>query len=721
MRIVIGGIVQGVGFRPAVYRAAMRCGASGTVRNGGSQVTIDTDMPERLMEELRKELPPLARIDSVSIDNIQYTGEPGFRIVPSDGSGTGASVPADSAVCDKCVMEMLSPGRRHLYPFTTCTDCGPRYTLLKGMPYDRPLTSMSGFPMCPECGREFSDPSDRRFHHQTVCCPACGPRYRLLDSDGKEAEGDPIRRLASELDSGALAVVKGWGGMHICCTLDRLDRLRSWYRRGNKPFAVMVRDAEALRRYADPTDDEMRIAASPDRPIVLMGKVPSPYTESASPGLDNIGMFLPYTGMHHILFSYLEHDALVMTSANAPGEPMVIDDREALALGVDYYLLHDQPIVNRSDDSVVRMLGDRTQYIRRSRGGVPFFLEVPMGGDAVAVGPQENMTGSVASSGRIWPTQHIGNGEGVGVPEFLEEAVRTQIRLVGCEPSIVAMDLHPGYANRRFAKELAEKFGADTVEVQHHWAHAASLMVDASLEECVCLTLDGTGHGDDGTAWGGEVLAATFDGYRRVSHLGTIPLLGGEKALHDIRRLRFAIDLENGRENHDFSDTEAAILRRMAPSSVRTSSFGRFLDAISYSLGVCDLRTYDGEPAMRLEPLLNRGRMIDGFSVDSKDGVIDHRGLFEMIDKGSRKEDVAYSMVRAVMDRMVLDAAEEADSLGVREIGLTGGVSYNSAISRMFVDTVKSSDHVPVMHRRVPNGDGGVSVGQVAIALRRIQ
>lgn len=721
MRLTIRGTVQGVGFRPAVYRAAERVGASGTVWNDGSSVVIDTDMGEELLESLMSDLPPLASIRSVDREDVPYTGGEGFSIVRSSGEGAGASIPADSAVCDRCVREMFSSGRRHMYPFTTCTDCGPRFTLLRGMPYDRPLTSMDAFPLCPECGREFSDPSDRRFHHQTICCPVCGPRYRLELADGTVAEDDPIGTLAHMLDDGARAVVKGWGGMHICCNLDVIGEMREWYGRRNKPFAVMARDMDAVRRYADPTPEEERMMLSPNRPIVLVGKIASEETELAAPGLDNIGMFLPYTGMHHILFSHLEHDALVMTSANVPGEPMVTDDDRAKELNADAYLLHDQPIVNRADDTVLRMYGDRTQYLRRSRGSIPFGLDTDMQGDVVALGAQENLTGSVASRGRIWPTQYIGNGEKVGVPEYLEEAVRTQMGFVGCEPAAVAVDLHPGYANRRLGRRLAEESGAELVEIQHHWAHAASLMADNRLEGCVALALDGTGHGDDGMAWGGEVLSADYSGYSRATHLEYIPLLGSERALYDLRRLKFAIDTMNGTENHDFPDRDAAVLSKLMDRSVRSSSMGRLLDALAYALGVCRERTYDGEPAMKLEPLLARGKLVDGFETETVNGVVRTAHLFDRIDGTVRREDAAYSIVYNVMSELVESSIQESDRTGLDHIGITGGVSVNSVITRMFEDMVISSLHPIAMHRDVPNGDGGISVGQAAIALRRIQ
>lgn len=650
--------------------------------------------------------------------DLDYKGVKGFRIDDSQQMGEGASIPADSAICDDCLKEMLSQGRRYRYPFTTCTNCGPRFTLLKGMPYDRPLTSMDAFPLCPDCLGEFKDPKDRRFHHQTICCPKCGPRYRLEDGKGILDVKNPIQTLAKELDKGRIAVVKGWGGMHICCTLDKLEKMREWYGRKEKPFAIMARDLESLRKYGEPTEFEERLLESPNRPIVLIRKKESDLTELASPGLDNIGMFLPYTGMHHLLFSYMENDALVMTSANIPGEPMIVDDARVKELGADLYLLHDQPILNRADDTVVRTIGSNTQYIRRSRGSVPFHLPIDSKGCAVGLGPQENLTASVAFDGNIWPTQYIGNGEKIGVPEYLEEAVRTQLGFLNCRPSMFAIDLHPGYSNRPLAKLLSQEYGAELMEVQHHWAHAASLMVDNHADACVALTIDGTGHGDDGTAWGGEVLQADFDSYKRVAHLETIPLLGSERALYDLRRLRFAIDEMNGEENHDFTDSESFVLKKLMSNSVRTSSFGRILDALSYSLDVCKQRTYDGEPAMKLEPLLARGKLVEGFETETINGTVMTAHLFHGTDE--KKEDVAYSVVYNIMKELVQSASETADSAGIKYLGLTGGVSYNSTITKMFMDLVSGTDHPFIIHNDVPNGDGGVSIGQAAIAAKRV-
>ncbi|MCQ2079284.1 MAG: carbamoyltransferase HypF [archaeon] len=723
MRIVIRGTVQGVGFRPAVYRTATSLGLRGTVCNNGSNVTIDVDDDEVFLSRFLQELPPLARIDSIERQDVPLPpGIEGFSIVESaSGTRDGFSIPTDTAICARCVEDIRS-GRRRGYPFTTCTDCGPRFTLLRTLPYDRPGTAMDVFPRCPRCDAEYADPLDRRFHHQTVCCPECGPSYRLVGRNGESIPGEPVAAFASLLRDGAIGIAKSWGGMHICCTLSQTARMREWYGRRQKPFAIMVRDLDAARRFCDPTPQEEAQLMSPFRPIVLVGKRESEVTELVSPGLDNIGVFLPYTGMQHLLFDALGEDALIMTSANVPGEPMILDDSEIMTLGADAYLLHDQEIVNRADDSVVRMCGDDTFYIRKSRGAVPSHIDVPATGDVVAVGAQENLTGAVASGGRIYPTQHIGNGEGIGVPEYLEASVRYQMSLVGCRPQVVAEDLHPAYLNRRFASQLAEECGAEVIDVQHHWAHVASLMTDhGDLEHLTALALDGTGHGDDRQAWGGEVLSCDFKGYRRLAHLEYIPLLGGQKALSDIRRLRFAIDTMNGDGNNtDFSDSEAAVLSKLMDRSVRTSSFGRLLDALSYRLGVCTVRTYDGEPAMKLEPLLARGHLVPGFETGTENGVVRTAHLFSRIREDQDRADVAYSIVHNVLSEMVASAASEAQANGERCIGITGGVSYNVPIIRMAERIAAEHGLELVHHTRVPNGDAGVSTGQVAIALRRI-
>lgn len=716
MRIIIEGTVQGVGFRPMVQRVACSLGLRGRVWNDGSKVMIDVDDADALIDGIRRGLPPLAVIERIEVQDSPAPDCDSFSIVHSANRSRGVSIPTDTAVCDECLKEMRSEGRRKGYAFTTCTNCGARFTLLSSLPYDRDNTAMRGFPMCDSCRHEYTDMTDRRFHHQTVCCPDCGPRYRILDHDGKEIDGDPIPTFAGYMDSGKIGIAKSWGGMHICTVLENIDRLREWYGRKEKPFAVMVRDIDTAERYVDLTKKERELLTSPNRPIVLADKRSEEICRGLAPGLDNVGIFLPYTGMQHILFDCLKHDALIMTSANLPGEPMVLDDRGIMSLGADVYLLHDQEIINRADDSVVRAYGDVQQIIRKSRGYIPSYITIPSEHSVVGVGAQENLTATVASGGRMYTTQHIGNGESLGVVEYLESATDSFIDLLGCRPEVVAMDLHPGYANRRYAKTLSERFGADLIEIQHHWAHAASLMAEHDVDDAVVIAVDGTGHGDDGQAWGGEVLHATYHDYDRLAHLEYIPLIGSERALHDIRRLKFAIDVINDVDTGIVPEKEAEVMRKIARNSIGSSSLGRILDALSYWLGVCDERTYDGEPAMRMEPLLRRGRRIEGFDTYTESGIIRAAHLFKDVPKDARKEDVAYSIVDSIVREMVDVACDDAQSRGIDTIGITGGVSYNGPITRMFEDAVVSRGLRPILHSRVPNGDGGISVGQAVIA-----
>ena len=720
MRFTVAGTVQGVGFRPTVYRLATELGLRGTVRNNGANVIIDVDGDAGFIDLLKERLPALAHIESCTMEDIPLTNDiEGFSIVESGYEGKGVGIPSDTAVCPECLKEMRGDGRRVGYAFTTCTECGARFTLMGSMPYDRQRTSMDEYPMCEECSKEYEDPNNRRFHHQTVCCPKCGPAYRLVDSKGETIEGDPIKRFAELLDDGKIGIAKSWGGMHICATIDRLQELREWYGRKQKPFAIMVKDVETVLKYTEPTEQELRQIASPHRPIVLVRKKDT-MPEASSPGLDTVGIFLPYTGMHHLLFDHLESDAAVMTSANVPGEPMILNDEDIFELNADMYLLHNQRIENRADDSVVKMFDGHTYFLRKSRGHIPSYIDFPLIGDAVAVGPQENLTASVATNGRIFTTQHIGNGESIGVVDYLEEATDSLMDMTGCRPSIVAMDLHPGYANRKYARSVAERFGSESIEVQHHWAHCASLMVDSGHQEMVCLALDGTGHGDDGNAWGGEVMYADLDGYERLAHLQYIPLLGGDRALYDIRRLKFAIDTMNGSDTDYVDERTADVFSKMMSRSIMTSSFGRLLDALAYSLDVCKERSYDGEPAMKMEPILRHGIPKEGFETEVVNGEIRTAHLFENIDR-YRKEDVAYSIVDSIVSKMVDVACDAAYKKGIREIGITGGVSYNVPICDMFRRHVEYQGFEPVFHNKVPNGDGGISLGQTAIALRKIQ
>jgi len=726
MRFVVHGIVQGVGFRPTVHRIASSLQLRGCVHNNGSNVVIEIDgSGNAFLNALEDSLPPLARIDRVDILDSSpesLNGIEGFVIIPSQKGQRGVGIPNDVAICDSCRRELFDPSdRRYLYPFTNCTDCGARFTVIEDLPYDRAETSMRDFPMCEACREEYEDPSNRRFHHQTISCPQCGPSYSLLDGNGIETGEDPIASFAGLLDDGAIGIAKSWGGMHICCSLETAPRLREWYGRREKPFAIMVRDLEALSRYANPNGHELEALTSSHRPVTLVDKVPSLAMETASPGLENVGIFLPYTAMHEILFHHLRSDALVMTSANVPGEPMILEDERVLSMEADCYLLHNRRIVNRCDDSVVRMFDGSTHFIRRSRGHIPSAIEIRMDGRCLGIGAQENLTVTLACDGRMYPTQYLGDGDSIGVMEFMESAIRYQTRLLGVDHlDTLAMDLHPGYSSRRLARKLVDEFGAELIEVQHHWAHAASLMVDSGVDEIIALTLDGTGYGSDGKAWGGEVLHATFDGFRRVGHLEEIPLLGGEKAVRDVRRLVFAFSELAGMDCDLFPENEAAVLRKMMGNSPRTTSFGRILDTISCHLGVCTHRSYDGEPAMKLERLLARGSKCHEFGVDVAGGVVrTSPAMTAMFGTEGQPEDLAHSLVHDILSGLLQIAFEDADSSDVRRIGLTGGVAYNGTVNRIVKRQVEARGLEFVTHDRVPNGDGGISTGQAALALSR--
>jgi len=719
MRVTISGTVQGVGFRPAVHRTAVSLGLNGKVWNNGSDVIVEIDNADLFLKKLMEELPPLASVSSVSVEDIQFDNRiKGFSIVRSSEGKGGVSIPTDTAICEHC-LEDMKEGRRKSYEFTSCTGCGARFTLLSDMPYDRDNTSMKEFKICSKCKEEYEDPNNRRFHHQTICCRECGPKYRLLDKNGNPVKGNAVKEFADILRAGGIGIVKSWGGMHICCVPENVRKMREWYGRPQKPFALMVRDSTSIGNYAEPNEMELDHVRSVHRPIVLMKKVCSDITECVSPGLNNIGLFLPYTGMQHLLFSHVGN-ALIMTSANLPGEPMLLDDNDVLELGADAYLLHDQIIMNRADDSVLRVNSGKTAFIRKSRGHIPSSVEISTDGCAIGLGAQENLTASISYSGRIHSTQHIGDGDSIGVPEYLEEAVRSMREMMKCDPRMIVTDKHPGYSNKTLGKRLAHEFDCQLMEVQHHWAHGASLLVDNKKEDAVILALDGTGYGDDGNAWGGEIMYTSLDKYERLAHLQNIPLLGSEKALYDLRRLKFAVDIINGVENKYFNENDSEILRKMAPKSVLTSSFGRLLDTLAFTLGVCEKRTYDGEPAMKMEPLLSTGKLIPGFETELKGKEIMTTELFRRIGKG-RKEDIAYSVVNNVISVMVDVACDQAESFGTKNIGLTGGVSYSRPICDMVSRKIKERGFEPLLHESIPNGDGGISVGQAAIASKVLQ
>jgi hydrogenase maturation protein HypF len=723
MKLIFKGVVQGVGFRPTIYRVATQLGLKGYVLNKGSEVevVIDHDV-NRFLKLLKKELPRIATITEIERkpDQRRFSN---FTILQSKTGEKKSQIPPDICTCDDCLKELFDPAnRRYRFAFTNCTVCGARFSLISDVPYDRERTSMKKFPLCKECSHEYTDPGNRRYHAQTISCPACGPSYHLYDSKKKDlGSQNAVERFAQHLDNGKIGVIKSWGGMHLCCTLSRLERFRGWYGRPQKAFALMVKDITAAQNYGVITPDEQELLLSDKRPIVLVKKKKG---ELVSPGLDTIGLFLPYTGLHHLLFSFLSADALVMTSANIPDEPMLIRNEDAFSLSADYYLLHNREIPNRTDDSVIRLWNTHRFFLRKSRGFVPDALPVPYTKHIISVGAGENMVGALSSDKKIFCTPYVGNSKYYGTIEFLEESLRHLMTLFLKDEALdaVAMDAHPGYESRILAKKIADEYSIPAIEVQHHWAHAASLLVDQQKERSVVLTLDGLGYGSDVTFWGGEVLDADFHAFTRIGHLEHLPLIGGDQATRDPRRLVFAIFNKLGGEKF-FKGNEAEILAKLAKHSPLSSSLGRYLDALSCYLGVCTERTYSGEPAMKLEAYLAMGTARFAFDVHIKQNVVSVIDVFRQLDEQltfplseKTKADASYSFVKTIVDALTDLAVFHADKQGIKTIGLTGGVSYNVPITEMIAKRVQSTGLELLVHHRVPNGDGGIAVGQNAIA-----
>jgi len=722
MKLIFRGVVQGVGFRPTVYRIAKNMRLKGYVLNKGSEVEIVIDRDEdKFIKNVKEHLPWTAKITEIIVEPDDRAFDD-FKILHSENGERRSLIPVDTGICNDCLGELFNENdKRFQFPFTNCTICGARFSLIKDVPYDRERTSMNEFKMCESCEREYVSPLNRRYHAQTISCPECGPIYNLYDKQKNDfGERQAIRRFANQIDAGRIGVIKTWGGMHLCCKIDEMSRFREWYGRPQKPFAIMVRDIETAKKYADITDDERELLLSRNRPVVLVKKLK---VEGVSPGLDTIGLYLPYTGLHYLLFSYLKSDALVMTSANVPGETMFTENEDVFSLGADIYLLHNRKIPNRIDDSVIRLWKGNKFFIRKSRGFVPEPISVSYDKRILSVGAGENICGAVSSDKNIYATQYIGNSKYYSTLEFLEQSLRHLMKLTMGEQKIdaVAQDLHPGYDSRKVAKKFSEEFSVPLFDVQHHWAHAASLLVDNNIEESVVLTLDGLGYGGDGTFWGGEVLSANFKGFERVGHLENIPLLGGDQATLDPRRLVFAIFKKFGEEKF-FSDSEADILTKIMDKSPQSSSLGRILDAVSCYLNICVERTYDGEPAMKLEKYLAVGEAKHSFETEIKSGIVSTVDLFRQLDKKidrplneKEKADFAYSMVKAIVDGLSDVAIEIAERRGIKNIGLTGGVSYNIPITEMVEKKVMQANLKFVVHNRVPNGDGGISIGQNAI------
>jgi hydrogenase maturation protein HypF len=751
IKVEVTGIVQGVGFRPFVYRLAVRKGLMGYVRNrGDAGVEIlaegDTQNVQSFLRDLREKNPPLAQIHNMTTSILTGKNEyKRFSIYNSSEETelSGSVIPPEIAICKDCLRELRDPkDLRHNYFFITCTNCGPRFTIIERLPYDRENTTMREFSMCSLCQQEYTNPLNRRFHAQTVACSTCGPKAYLTTNNGKQLNhDDPIREAGKLLSEGAILAVKGYGGFHVAASTARdgpLQTLRRAKHRRGKPFAVMARNLQAIKSFAEVNSKEEKLLTSYMRPIVLLNKSDA-YALSplVAPDLHNVGTMLPYTAMHYMLFDSVDDDAFVMTSANMPNQPIVKDNDEALrTLGdtVDYFLFHNRKIAYRCDDSVLRVHSTRSSFIRRSRGyaPAPIILKEKAKQCVIGLGGELNNTACVLLDNKIFISQHIGDVENVETRAFLQEATNRLIHLTNSDIQAIACDLHPKFTTTHLARELSENNGWQLIQVQHHHAHAAALMMEHTIDEVVGVICDGYGYGVDGGAWGGEILLCTreSDSFKRLAHLEPQPLLGGDMATRYPLRIAAGIlskktSVENWLLEHRgyllHGETEARLISQQFKkkiSTAETTSCGRVLDAVAAVLGVCYERTYEGEPAIKLESAAVKGKdileiqpIINGNILDTTQMML---AVFENFGKAPIA-DLAYSAHAYLARGLASLAIDKALEHRIKTVCFSGGAANNQILAEIMRQTVEAAGLGFLVHETLPAGDGGVSFGQAVV------
>ncbi len=752
-KITVKGVVQGVGFRPFIYRIAKEKGLRGYVRNAGNSVELllagKTRDVEEFIETLKSEHPPLSEIFSIDVTPVPTKDKyKDFLILRSEARGeTGSAIPPDVALCDKCIQEIFDSGnKRDMYPFTVCTDCGPRFTIIEDLPYDREKTTMRAFPMCVECQGEYDDPLDRRFHAEPTCCPKCGPQYVLFKKNKIETD-DPIREAAKALDAGKVVAIKGVGGTHLATktTLDEpILKIRRMLDRPQKPLAIMARDMPAVNKIAYVSKEEKRLLGSFRRPIVLLRKKDGALSGYIAPGLHNMGVMLPYTGIHHLLFHYSPEPAFVMTSANTSGEPMATDKEDILALKADYSLIHNRKIANRCDDSVIKIVAGGKTFLRRSRGYVPQLIKLKIENDRniLALGAELDVTACILKGSNALLSQYIGNTTKLRTLEYLEEAVYNLMELSKVDSiDAVAVDLHPNFGITRLGEEFSERMGAELIKIQHHHAHIASLMAENGIEEIAGIAIDGVGYGIDGNAWGGEILVGDLHGFKRAGSLMSHLMPGGDLATRYPARMVAGIlskkypqeelrdvlikNVIKGFRNSKEVDIVLKQLERRF-NTPETTSTGRVLDAVSALLGICYERTYEGEPAIKLESFASEGKASVEIPLEirRRNGryELDTTSLLDAVLHAREKhkpEDIAASAQKALAEGLAAMAAKVAGKEGVATVGVSGGVAYNDAMVRHMRRTVVKNGLKFTTQSAVPCGDGGISMGQGVIAAEK--
>ena len=752
-RLRVEGTVQGVGFRPYVYRLAGELGLAGFVLNDSRGVLIEVEgddaLVDRFVVRLRDEAPPLAVIDRVLGEEREPIGHTGFQIVESPSGGVaGAAVTPDTATCGDCLRELLDPdNRRHRYPFINCTNCGPRFTIVRRVPYDRPSTTMAGFRMCARCQAEYDDPEDRRFHAQPNACSDCGPSLTLLRADGtpERPGGGPLAAAVEALLAGRIVAVKGVGGYHLACLANdpgAVAELRSRKHREDKPFALMVASAEAAADLVLLGPGERAMLERPERPIVLAPRLPSAAVAPAvAPGAPELGVMLPYSPLHHLLAADAEAP-LVMTSGNVSDEPICYRDEDALRrlAGIaDLLLVHDRPIHTRTDDSVVRIVDtdrDRPLMLRRSRGFVPASVRLPGGAPRpiLACGAEQKNTFCLAKDDRAWIGHHVGDLENYETLRSFIDGIEHFELLFAVTPEVVAHDLHPEYLSTKYA---LERDGVETIGVQHHHAHlAAALAEHEELGQAVGAIFDGTGYGDDGTIWGGELLVGDCAGYRRAGHLLAVRMPGGAQAVRQPWRMACAwLDAAG---EHEPPPALASVVdgrtweqvRGLCGSdlgSLQTTSMGRLFDGVAAMCGVRAEVTYEGQAAIELEAMADPAERT-AYPVDLESGphglVIDPRETIlaatsDLAD-GVGVPAVSGRFHNAIARATVEACARVAAAQGLDRAVLAGGVYQNRRLIESVAIGLAHAGLRVVTPERLPINDGGISYGQAAVAARRM-
>ncbi len=770
--IHVTGIVQGVGFRPFIYRVADSLSITGYVLNlGDAGVKIvaegEDESIRKLIDWIKNKPPSISRVDVLDVvwdePSNSFTSFEIHKSTKVRTEGTIPVLPPDIAICNDCIDDLTSSNSRwYLYPFTSCAACGPRFSTITDLPYDRPNTTMVDFPLCDTCNTGYTEPFDRRYHAQTTACEICGPVYRLVDSFGKQFDcSDSVVQASSLIEEGSIIAIQGIAGTHIVTKttdVSPLDLLRKRKKRSQRPFAIMIRNFSTLRQIVHISHKEEELLTSWRRPIVLLQRknesesnvIHTDVLNLIAPGLDTIGVMLPYAPVHHLLFRYTKEPALVMTSANPTGVPMYIEPEvvvSELQNIVDYSLIHNRRVFQRADDSVIKVLpGDNPVFIRRARGYVPepLHFEGPWKTvKAIAVGPEEKATASVLKSERIYPTQHIGDINRVESLDFLSNAMDHILHLLDINSlDGVACDFHPEFLTTELAEKLATEQDIPLFRVQHHHAHLASMIVDKSIPNdtsIVCITADGFGLGPEGNAWGGEVLFGDLKDCKRVGGIMSVKYPGGD--LSAIYASRPILGLLNGHLNRDqllqvvngtpIGPGEIMTAKNLdilidtidrGINTISSTSAGRFLDSVAMILGICFENSYDGECPMKLEAVARETdlRIKSEFVTSGNDMNLDISNamwqFLELQKKGVSRHEIAYAAQWYLGSSLADIACRAATEIGVEYVGFSGGVALNRIITKAVLNRINQEKLHPLIHNEVPPGDGGISIGQVAVA-----